>query len=106
MEDLSASQTQPGLFEQPEKDSTVGGQGLISRGIFNATKEEIREIVLSEHEAKIEGLARFVLAKKTKEERRKFLELFEAKHGTRMADELKDRVWELSGKPRSFYPKT
>lgn len=86
---------QSGLFEQPEKNSTAGGQGLVSRGIFSATKEEIREIVLSEHEAKIEGLARFVLAKKTKEERRKFLELFEAKHGSQMAEELRDRVFEL-----------
>ena len=97
---------QPELFDNIEKNSTADGQGLISRGIFNATLEEIREIVLSEHEAKIEGLARFVLAKKTKDERRKFLELFEAKHGSRMAEELKDRVWELSGKPRSSYPKT
>lgn len=61
--------------------------------------------MLSEHEAKIEGLARFVLAKKTKEDRRKFLELFEAKHGNLMAEELKDRIFELHksgfGKPTS-----
>ena len=53
------------------------------------------EIVRSEHELKIEGLARFVLSKKTKEERRKFLNAFEDKHGSRMADELKDRIHEL-----------
>ena len=61
------------------------------------------EIVRSEHELKIEGLARFILSKKTKEERRKFLELFETKHGSKMADELKDRIFELHksgfGKP-------
>lgn len=52
--------------------------------------------MLSEHEAKMEGLARHVLSKPTKEERRKWLDAFEAKHGLQMADELRGRVIELA----------
>jgi hypothetical protein len=52
--------------------------------------------MLSEHEAKIEGLARHVLSKPTKEERRKWLDAFEAKHGLQIADELRGKVIELA----------
>lgn len=74
--------------------------------MFTATREELDDIVLSEHEAKIEGLARFVLAKKTKEERRKFLDDFEVKHGLKMADELRMRILEINGQRRSSSQKT
>lgn len=84
------------LLLENEKNSMESLRGLISRGVFTATREELDDIVLSEHEAKIEGLARFVLAKKTKEERRKFLDEFEVKHGLKMADELRMRVLEIS----------
>jgi len=83
-------------LQEPEKKSTEGLRGLISRGIFTATKEEILKIVRDEHELKMEGLARHVLAMKTKEERRKWLAKFEEKHGYSMAEELKDRILEIS----------
>jgi hypothetical protein len=52
--------------------------------------------MLSEHEAKMEGLARHVLSKRTKEERRKWLDEFESKHGYSMTIELKNRIIELA----------
>lgn len=94
------------LLLENEKNSTESLRGLISRGVFTATREELDDIVLSEHEAKIEGLARFVLAKKTKEERRKFLDDFEVKHGLKMADELRMRILEINGQRRSSSQKT
>lgn len=72
--------------------------------MFYATREELADIVLSEHEAKIEGLARHVLSK-PKKDRREFLDLFESKHGSRMREDLENRIWELHkagfGKPPS-----
>ncbi len=56
-------------------------------------------MVMSEHEAKIEGLARFVLKMRTKEERRKWLQGFEDKNGLDVTLELKSRI--LSTNPRS-----
>lgn len=94
------------LLLENEKNSTENLRGLISRGVFTATREELDDIVLSEHEAKIEGLARFVLAKKTKEERRKFLDEFEVKHGLKMADELRMRILEINEQRRSSSQKT
>lgn len=64
--------------------------------MFTAGREEIREIVLSEHEAKMEGLARHVLSKPTKEARRKWLDEFEVKHGYELTLELKRRVVEIN----------
>lgn len=87
---------QASLLPEPEKKSTEGLRGLISRGIFTATKEEILRIVRDEHELKMEGLARHVLAMKTKEERRAWLLKFQEKHGYSMAEELKDRILEIS----------
>ena len=79
-----------------EKSSTNNLRGIVSRGIFIANREEIRKIVLSEHEAKIEGLARFVLKMKTKAERRKWLDAFENRHGLTITEELKARILELA----------
>lgn len=53
-------------------------------------------MVMSEHEAKIEGLARHVLKKKTLAERRKWLNEFEDKHGLEITDELKAKILELA----------
>lgn len=53
-------------------------------------------MVMSEHEAKIEGLARHVLKKKTLTERRKWLYEFEEKHGLEITDELKAKILELA----------
>jgi hypothetical protein len=51
--------------------------------------------VLSEHDAKIEGLARYVLTLPTKEARRKWLDQFEAKHNLTIADELRERITQI-----------
>jgi hypothetical protein len=84
------------LFPEPEKRCIKSLLGIVSRGEFYATREEFLEIVLSEHEAKIEGLARFVLKMKTKEERRKWLEGFEDRNGLDITLELKSRILELN----------
>ena len=92
------------LFEQfpeQEKTSTKNLLAIVSRGEFRASREEILAIVMSEHEAKIEGLARHVLAKRTKQERRAWLDEFERKHGLQLTEELKLRILELSKTKRS-----
>ena len=92
------------LFEQfpeQEKTSTKNLLGIVNRGEFRASREEILAIVMSEHEAKIEGLARHVLAKRTKQERRAWLDEFERKHGLQLTEELKLRILELSKTKRS-----
>ena len=58
-------------------------------------------MVMSEHEAKIEGLARHVLKKKTLAERRKWLYEFEEKHGLEITEELKAKILELARKKKS-----
>lgn len=58
-------------------------------------------MVMSEHEAKIEGLARHVLSKKTLAERRKWLAEFEDKHGVGITEELKVRILELAKEKKS-----
>lgn len=58
--------------------------------------------MLSQHEAKIEGLARHVLKMRTKTERRKWLEKFEEKNGPEVAYELKDKILELAQEQRDL----
>jgi len=58
-------------------------------------------MVMSEHEAKIEGLARHVLKKKTLAERRKWLYEFEDKHGLEITEELKAKILELARQKKS-----
>ena len=59
-------------------------------------------MVMSEHEAKIEGLARHVLKKKTLAERRRWLAEFEDKHGVGITEELKARILELAKEKRNL----
>ena len=58
--------------------------------------------MMSEHEAKIEGLARHVLKKKTLAERRKWLYEFEEKHGPEITDELKAKILKLAKEKRNL----
>ncbi len=71
-------------------------------GSFCATREEIHEIMLSQHEAKIEGLARYVLKIRTKAQRRKWLDGFEEKNGVAITEELKARILELAQEQRDL----
>lgn len=96
MDDLFANLTPNEPSPPPEKRCIKHLLGLVNRGTFTATESEMKEIMLSEHEAKLEGLARHVLAKRTKEERRAWLDQFEAKHGYSMTLELKNRILELN----------
>jgi hypothetical protein len=84
------------LFPEPERRCIKSLLGIVSRGRFTANREELLEIVMSEHEAKIEGLARFVLKMKTKAQRRKWLDEFEYRHGIEITEELKARILELA----------
>lgn len=94
--DLFASETPSPPLAKQEKRCIKHLLGIVSRGTFQATREEILDIVLSEHEAKIEGLARYVLKLKTKEQRRRWLEGFENRHGYEITLELKSRILELN----------
>lgn len=87
--------------EKQEKRCIKHLLGITNRGTFTATKEEVMQMVMSEHEAKIEGLARHVLSKKTLAERRKWLAEFEDKHGVGITEELKVRILELAKEKKS-----
>jgi hypothetical protein len=69
---------------------------------FSASREEILKVVMSQHEAKIEGLARYVLKMRTKTQRRKWLQEFEDKNGPEVTYELKDRILELAEEKRNL----
>jgi len=97
LEDLFGNLTQSSESEKPEKNCTKPLLGIIS-----LTREEIWRVVMSEHEAKIEGLARHVLKKKTLAERRRWLAEFEDKHGVGITEELKARILELAKEKRNL----
>lgn len=56
---------------------------------------DIWEIVRRDHQWKIEGLAKYVLDKPTKEDRRKFLDKFLELHGQAMRSELEVAILNL-----------
>ena len=91
LEDMFSNLMPLDASEKPEKNCTKPLLGTIS-----LTREEIWQVVMSEHEAKIEGLARHVLKKKTLAERRRWLAEFEDKHGVGITEELKGRILELA----------
>jgi hypothetical protein len=68
---------------------------LVSRGVFTASLEEVKEMNRQDHLAKVHGLAVYVLKMKTKQERRKFLEGLEAKTGIDICLQVKDKILEL-----------
>ena len=88
--------------EQSEQQESLCMVSTPATGEFWATKKEILQVMMSQHEAKIEGLARHVLKMRTKAERRKWLERFEEKNGPELTYELKDRILELVKEERDF----
>jgi hypothetical protein len=68
---------------------------LVSRGLFTASLEELKEMNRQDHLAKVHGLAVYVLKMKTKQERRKFLEGLEMKLGEDICYQVKDKILEL-----------
>ena len=82
--------------ERSEQLESLFTANTLDTGEFWATGEEILQIMLSQHEAKIEGLARHVLKMRTKAERRKWLDQFEDKNGSELTYELKDKIIQLS----------
>ena len=82
--------------ERSEQLENLFTENTPATGEFWASREEILQVMLSQHEAKIEGLARHVLKMRTKAQRRKWLEQFEDKNGPALTDELKDRIIEIS----------
>jgi hypothetical protein len=82
--------------ERSEQQESFFTASTPDTGEFSATREEILHIMMSQHEAKIEGLARHVLKMRTKAERRKWLDQFEEKNGPEVTYELKDKIIELS----------
>jgi hypothetical protein len=88
--------------ERSEQQESFFTENTPDTGEFRATKEEILQVMMSQHEAKIEGLARHVLKMKTKTQRRKWLEEFELKNGPELTYELKDRILELAKEERDL----
>ena len=88
--------------ERSEQQESFFTENTPATGEFRATKEEILQAMMSQHEAKIEGLARHVLKMKTKTQRRKWLEEFELKNGPELTYELKDRILELAKEERDL----
>lgn len=56
---------------------------------------DVWETVKRDHEWKMQGLAKYVLDKPTKEERRKFLDKFQELHGKVMRSELEVAILAL-----------
>ncbi len=86
--------------ERSEQQESIFTENTPGTNEFWATKEEILQTMMSQHEAKIEGLARHVLKMRTKAQRRKWLDEFELKHGPELTYELKDRILELAKEER------
>lgn len=68
---------------------------LVSRGLFTASLEEIKEMNRQDHLAKVHGLAVYVLKMQTKKKRRKFLQGLEEKLGADICLQVKDKILEL-----------
>jgi hypothetical protein len=88
--------------ERSEQQESFFTENTPDTGEFRATKKEILQVMMSQHEAKIEGIARHVLKMKTKTQRRKWLEEFELKNGPELTYELKDRILELAKEERDL----
>ena len=80
---------------KPEKISTAS---LLGTGEFVATREEVMEWIRQDSEWRLDNLARHILAKPTKLARRRFLEIFEGKHGQEVTDALKAKILALARK--------
>ena len=80
---------------KPEKNST---KSLLGTGEFVATQEEVSEWIQEDSERRLDNLARYILAKPTKLARRRFLEVFEGRHGTTVTDVLKAKILDLARK--------
>ena len=88
--------------ERSEQQESFFTASTPATGEFWANRAEILQVMLSQHEAKIEGLARHVLKMRTKAERRKWLEKFEEKNGPELIYELKDKILELAKEKRDL----
>lgn len=73
---------------------------------MNKSRDGLIAMFLEDHKWKIDGLARLVLSKPSKEARRKFIAEFEHKHGVEMSKELQDKILELHKQSRLSSPPT
>jgi hypothetical protein len=78
--------------ELSPKPEDLFTRNLLGTGEFVATREELMEWCRQDSEKRLEGLARYILAKPTKSARRRFLEEFEGRHGTDVTDLLKAKI--------------
>lgn len=68
---------------------------MLGTGEFWASKKDLEWMNREDYEWRLEGLARYVLSKPTKDARRRFLEGFEGKHGRAIADALRGKILAL-----------
>lgn len=80
------------LSPKHEKSST---KSLLGTGEFVATRQELMGWIREDSERRLDNLARYVLAKPTKLARRRFLEVFEGRHGQDVTDALKAKILAL-----------
>ena len=80
---------------KPEKTSTGS---LLGTGEFVAMREEVMEWIRQDSEWRLDNLAKYVLAKPSKLTRRRFLDVFEGRHGSDVTDRLKAKILDLARK--------
>lgn len=78
-----------------EKNST---NSLLGTGEFVATRQEVMEWIRQDSEARLDNLAKYILAMPSKLDRRRFLVVFEGRHGSYVTDRLKAKILELARK--------
>jgi hypothetical protein len=77
---------------EPEKTSTGS---LLGTGKFVATRDQLMEWIREDSDRRLNNLARYILAKPSKLDRRRFLEVFEGRHGSHVTDALKAKILAL-----------
>jgi hypothetical protein len=77
---------------KPEKTSTGS---LLGTGEFVATRDQLMEWIREDSDRRLDNLARYILAKPSKLARRRFLEVFEGRHGQDVTDALKAKILAL-----------
>jgi hypothetical protein len=80
------------LLPKPEKTSTGS---LLGTGEFVATRDQLMEWIREDSDRRLDNLARYILAKPSKLARRRFLEVFEGRHGQDVTDALKAKILAL-----------
>ena len=75
-----------------QKPADLFTESLLGTGEFVATRDELTEWLRQDSEMRMENLARYILAKPSKLDRRRFLQEFEGRHGVDLTNLLKAKI--------------